>query len=212
MSLQDVVRWFLPREDHFFTFLERQASSARRGAEAFAKFVPGVEIEGVQKEVQTLEHEGDKASHELEEALQKTFVTPIDREDLQRLSAELDDILDLTNNAARACALFGVHSPTPPMVELMGILVAATTDLEGAVPLLRKHEYATIIQACRGVRQHEKKADGVYRQALSALFRDDAKSAKDLLREKEVLDHLEAAIDHCEQVAHSLTNLAVKHG
>ncbi len=212
MALQDLVRWFLPRDDDFFVFLERQAQFAHLGAQAFAKFEPGSSIEEVSADVQKHEHAGDKVVHELEEALQKTFVTPIDREDLQRLSSELDDILDLINSAARTCALFGVKTPTKPMQELIAILVVSTKLLEDTLPALRKHEYGTLMTASRTLRQEEKKADVVYRTAISALFHDDSKNAKDVLREMTVLEHLEHAVDRCERVAHTLANFAVKHG
>lgn len=212
MALQDLVRWFLPRDDEFFVFLERQAQTAHLGAQAFAKFRPGTSIDVVNAEVQAHEHAGDKVVHELEEALQKTFVTPIDREDLQRLSSELDDILDLINSAARTCALFGVTTPTQPMQELISILVDCTRKLEETLPALRKHDFATLMVTSRALRQEEKKADGIYRTAISALFQDDAKNAKDVLREMTVLEHLEHAVDRCERVANTLANLAVKHG
>ena len=212
MALQDVVRWFLPKEDHFFRFLEKQAVTAHKGALALAEFKPGKPIEDVQSAVQLLEHEGDKVVHELEEALGKTFVTPIDREDLQQLSAELDDVLDLTNSAARACALFGVAEPTTPMMQLIEILVKCTAELETAVPHLSRHDYAGLMTTSRSVRQLEKDADAIFRGALSRLFRDEKVDAKELLREKEVLENLEHAIDRCERVAGTLANLAVKHG
>lgn len=212
MALQDFVRWLLPKEDHFYAFLERQARVAHQGARALAEFVPGQAIEDVQAKVQLLEHEGDKVVHELEEALQKTFVTPIDREDLQLLSAELDDVLDLTNSAARACALFGVASPTPPMTQLIEVLVKASAELERALPLLAKHDYAGLIAASRTIRGLEKDGDLVFRSALSKLFHDEGIDAKTLLREKEVLENLEHAIDRCERVAHTLAHLSVKHG
>ncbi len=212
MALQDLVRWFLPREDHFYAFLEKQATVAHRGAQALGEFKPGKRIEDVQSAVQLLEHDGDKVVHELEEALQKTFVTPIDREDLQRLSSELDDVLDLTNSAARACALFGVETPTPPMLQLIEILIKATAELETALPLLGKHDYAGLMKTSRSIRQLEKDADTVFRSALSRLFHEPGVDAKELLREKEVLENLEHAVDRCERVAHTLANLAVKHG
>lgn len=212
MALQDLVRWFLPKEDHFFRFLERQAETAHKGAKALAEFKPGKPIEEVQAAVQALEHEGDKVVHELEEALQKTFVTPIDREDLQLLSSELDDVLDLTNSAARACALFGVKEPTESMQQLIAHLGRCTAELETALPLLSKHDYAGLMANSRKVRQIEKEADAIFRRSLSRLFADEKIDAKELLREKEVLENLEHAIDRCERVAHTLANLSVKHG
>jgi len=212
MALQDVVRWFLPKEDHFFRYLEKQAVSAHKGAKALAEFKPGKRIEDVQAAVQLLEHEGDKVVHELEEALGKTFVTPIDREDIQKLSSELDDVLDLTNSAARACALFGVTEPTTPMTQLIEILVKCTAEIEVVVPKLSKHEYPALMETSRSIRQLEKDADSIFRSALSRLFKDDKVDAKELLREKEVLENLEHAIDRCERVAATLAHLAVKHG
>jgi len=212
MALQDVVRWFLPRNDDFFLFLEKQAKVAHLGAQAFAKFVPGADIAEVNAAVQKEEHAGDAVVHELEEALQKTFVTPIDREDIQRLSTELDDILDLLNSAARSCELYGVSSPTEPMTKLIGILVDCTRQLEAALPLLRAHDYTGLMATSRAIRLEEKRADSVYRAAVSAIFHDDGKSTKDLIRELAVLEHLEHSVDRCERVAHTLANLAVKHG
>ncbi len=212
MAIQDFVRWLLPKEDHFYRFLERQAAIAHLGAQALATFTPGSAIETVQAKVQAHEHDGDKVVHELEEALQKTFVTPIDREDIQLLSAELDDVLDLTNSAARACALFGVKTPTEAMTKLVALLVEATAELERCLPLLGKHDYAGLMAASRTLRAKEKEADLVFRDALSALFHDDGIDAKTVMREKEVLENLEHAIDRCERVAVTLAHLAVKHG
>jgi hypothetical protein len=213
MGLQDLVRWFLPKEEHFYDFLERQAKAAHEGAQALATFEEaGSSAEAVAKNVQAIEHQGDAIVHELEEALAKTFVTPIDREDLQKLSSQLDDILDFTNSAARGAVLFGVKRPTAAMSQLMGKLVACTQTLQDTLPNLRKHAYAALIDASRVLRGLEKEADTVYREAVRVLFTDDSIDAKVLLREKQVLEDLERAVDRCEYVADTLANLAVKHG
>lgn len=211
MGLQAFIRFFAPREDHFYAFLERQAAVAHDGAVALATFRDGNGA-AVRDAVQDLEHQGDKIVHEMEEALARTFVTPIDREDLHSLSTTIDDILDLTNGAARACTLFGIDRPTEPMTKLMGVLVRSTDIIKVTMPMLRKHEYGEIIEAVRGIRALEKEADQIYRNAVSVLFRDAAVDAKELLREKGVLEDLENAIDSCEHVADRLTNLSVKHG
>src|ERR1700761_6805182 len=114
MGLQSVVRFLLPREDHFYDFLERQAIVAHKAPVCLRAFGEG-EVSRVREAVQILEHDGDKIVHEMEEALARTFVTPIDREDLQKLSSELDGVLDLTNGAIRACVLLGVDKPTDAM-------------------------------------------------------------------------------------------------
>lgn len=211
MGFAAVIRFLVPKADHFYTFLERQAVVAHDGAVAFATFVEG-NGPMVRDAVQDFEHHGDSIVHEMEEALARTFVTPIDREDLHSLSTKIDDILDLTNGAARACVLFGVERPSEAMTKLMAVLVQCTGVLKTAMPKLRKHAYAEIMDDVKGIRSFEKEGDQIYRDAVSALFRDPAVDAKMLLREKGVLEDLENAIDSCEDVAETLTNLSVKHG
>ncbi len=212
MGLQDVIRWLVPKEDRFYGYLEGQAAAAHEGALALSRFKDGRDAKSVRDEVQALEHQGDKLCHELEEALAATFVTPIDREDIQKLSSELDDILDRANGAIRAAALNGVERPTAPMGKLMDLLVECTLVLKETMPNLRTSAYAKITEAARALRQLEKTGDTIYREAVSVLFHDEAIDAKELLREKEVLEGLESAIDHCEDVGATLAHLAVKHG
>jgi uncharacterized protein Yka (UPF0111/DUF47 family) len=212
MGLQDIVRWFVPREHQFYDFLEGQAAVAHEGAIALRRFKEGSTADAVREEVQELEHKGDKLSHEMEDALATTFVTPIDREDLQKLSSQLDDILDLSNGAIRAASLYGVDKPTEPMGKLMDVLAQCTDVLKKTMPNLRKHAYTEIAEAARTIRQLEKDGDTIYRNAVSVLFKDVNVDAKNLMREKAVLEDLENAIDHCEQVGATLANLAVKNG
>jgi predicted phosphate transport protein (TIGR00153 family) len=210
MSLQSIVRWLVPRENHFYDYLESQADAAHDGAVALARFKDGRSAVEVRDAVLAIEHKGDDISHQMEQALAKTFVTPIDREDLHKLSTELDDILDLANGAIRAATLYGVDAPTEPMKKLMDILVECTRVLKAAMPHLRKNGYAEIMEATHAIRLLEKDGDTVYREAVSVLFNDA--DAKRILREKQVLEDLENALDACEQLGETLANLAVKHG
>lgn len=148
----------------------------------------------------------------MEDALARTFVTPLDREDLHRLTSEIDDIVDLSNLTARVFKLYHIDKPTEPMVQLMAKLVEVTAMLKEAVPKLRTHQYSAIVEACRQVRQAEKDADAIYRSAISDLFAAEHIDFRNLLKQKEALDDLEHAVDHCDNVADLLSNLAVKHG
>lgn len=212
MGLQDVIRWILPREDVFYALIERQGELLDDAANALAEFARGVSAEQIRVKVQELEHQADAIVYEIEEQLAKVFVTPIDREDIQGLAASLDDVVDLINLTARTFVLFGVPEPTPPMAELMGILVKMGAVFRTELPALRKHDYARLIAAGRVIKEHEKVGDQVFRNAVSQLFHDPNIDAKILLRDKEVLEDLERAIDKCETVAERLKNLAVKHG
>jgi uncharacterized protein Yka (UPF0111/DUF47 family) len=211
--IQSLLRFLLPREDHFYDFLEKQSQVAHKAALVMAKYRDGSTTpQGIREQVQDLEHEGDQIVHQMLDTLARTFVTPIDREDMQRLSKRLDDILDMTNAAARACVLFGVDKPTKPMLAQIDKLVECTAVLELLMPKLRRHAYNELIETSRSVASIEKDSDGVFRDALSALFHDPAIDAKTILREREVLEDLEKAINRCDQVAELITNIAVKHG
>jgi len=213
MGIQDIIRLLLPKEDHFYDYLESQAKVAHDGALALAKFTDnGHSADEARAAVQAFEHEGDRIVHEMEEALAKTFVTPIDREDLQRLSSELDTVLDLTNGAIRACTMLGVDKATEPMQKLVRIIVECTRRINEVMPMLRRNQYTELVHCARELRNIEKEGDLVYREAISKLFKDPAIDAKVLIREKTVLEDLENAIDQCDSIADILANLAVKNG
>jgi uncharacterized protein len=212
MFLQSLIRWLLPKEAHFFDYLERQAVIAHQAVNVFARFKEGVSLVEIRNDVQDLEHQGDEIVHQMLDALARTFVTPIDREDLQMLSKRLDDITDLLNKAARVCVLFGVEKPTKPMQGMIEKLQVTTAVLKDAVPHLRSHQYQALIDASRKINELERDGDTVFRDALSDLFHDPKIDAKTILREKEVLEDLEKCMNRCDQVAEDLMNIAVKNG
>lgn len=213
MGVQDVVRFLLPKEDKFFELMEQQAVVLNKGANELSRFTPdGPSAAEIARVVQEIEHEGDALLHGVEDALAKTFVTPIDREDIQKLASELDDILDLMNNTARSLSLYNVESPSPPMTQLMGILERSTKQLKDALPHLRKGAYDQLMQSSKEVKKLEKEGDTVFRDAVAQLFRDPSIDAKRLIRDKEILENLEEAIDACEDTAEFLAHLAVKNG
>jgi hypothetical protein len=212
MGIQAFVRALLPREERFYGYLEEQATVAHEAAVKISTFGAGCNKGALRDEVQALEHRGDSIVHEMEDALAKTFVTPLDREDLERLSKQLDDVLDVTNLFARECALFGVEQPSSAMDKLSAKLVECTSVLKQAILRLRRHEYGGITEDSRTIRRLEKEGDAVFREALSALFRDPGIDGKTLVRERSVLHRLETAIDQCDSIAGTLVNVAVKHG
>ena len=212
MGIQDVIRLVLPREDHFFDFLEKQALLGYEGAIKLRELERRPVAE-VRPEVHAIEKAADRVGHELEEALAATFVTPLDREDIHRLSTLLDDILDRAYATASAFDMFHIEEATPEARRQMEILEKTTEVLSNTLPALRKHDFATIRAAVRRVKELEKEGDEVYRQTMKELFGPGGPTdARELIRRKEVTEILENAIDTCEDAAEYLANLAVKHG
>lgn len=212
MSLQTLINWLLPREDHFYDYLEQQAKVAQQAIPVLGRFVQdGADYDAIRSEVTQIEKDGDRIVDEVLQALSDTFVTPIDREDLQRLSKKIDDILDYVNLTARSLVIFGLDRPTQPMVRQLEILKESCDILVEIMPCLRQKHYDALIQGCQRVHKLEKEGDQVFRTELSRLFHDPLVEAKDILRAREILDHLETAIDSCDAVAETLMNVAVKH-
>jgi uncharacterized protein Yka (UPF0111/DUF47 family) len=212
VGLQTFFHSLLPKDERCFDLLERQAADANVAAKALATLGDGVTSAEVARRVQEHEHAGDLLVHEVEESLARTYITPIDREDIHALAIELDDIADLTNSAARACEMMGVERPTAAMTALLDVLVETTAEIATAVGKLRRRDYAGIFEAKARVRALEKKGDRLHRDAVSKLFLTGESDVKVLLRERIVLDDIETAVDHCEIVADMLSTLAVKHG
>ena len=209
--LQSAIRVIVPKDERFYDMLEEQARIANKAAAMLADLATR-DLTVVAEAIQKKEHEGDAVSHTLEEALAATFVTPLDREDLQRLSSLLDDVLDDVNHAARSCKMRGIARPTAPMLKMIELLGRMTVLLEYAVGRLRLHNFAVITSVARDVQALESEGDVVYRHAITALYSDAKIDAKQTLREEKVLEEIEAALNRAEDLADLLVYLSVKHG
>lgn len=212
MGFQSIINFFLPKEDKFYALLEKQGTLSYDAAVVLSGFSDPQQVNtDVAASIQSIEHQGDKLVLSVEEELAKSFITPIDREDIHTLSVELDDIIDFCNQAARSCVLFGVERPTPAMNNMFDILVACTKHMRDVIPALRKHDFNKFRVTKGAVKELEKQADKIYRAEVTALFAGAAPT-KSFIAQKEVLDKLENAVDRCEDITQLLINLAVKHG
>jgi uncharacterized protein Yka (UPF0111/DUF47 family) len=212
LGLKDIVRWILPREDVFYALIEQLAELLEAAAQAFVKFTEGVPVEQVFEAVRAIENQADKVVYEAEEQFANVFVTPIDREDIHALIVAIDDIIDLIYLTSRSFVLYGVKTPTVAMSEQMKLLVVLGSYLRTEIGALRRHEYERLIAAGRVIREHEKTGDKIFREAVAELFHNPEIDAKIVLRDKELLEDLESAVNKFEFVAEKLKNLAVKHG
>jgi len=211
LPLQRAIRRLFPQDDSSFDLLEQMALLTNAAVKELARLEER-DPEQVADAVLQIEHRADKSFHEVEPGLARTFVTPLDRDDIHQLAAEIDDVIDTVNVTARVCSLLRVTAFTAPMRALLDILDRCTQELGGALPLLRRFDFPSILAAGRSVRSLEKDADAIYRQALGGLFQDPAVDAKQLLRERSVLEHIEEGVNRCERLAKTLSIFAVKYG
>ncbi len=208
--LDNVIRWFLPKEDKFYDLLERQGALLRKVAQVLTEFT---DFDGTKlaDTIQKIEHDGDDLVTCVEMELAKTFVTPIDREDIHELSVQMDDVIDYCNLAARACVMYRLERPTEAMISQVRILAECNKQISEIIPCLRQHKYEEFFKVKASIKLLETEADRIFRDELSRLFECE-NDYKSLAKQKEVLKKLEAAIDCCERITKFLSTLAVKHG
>lgn len=202
---------FLPREQIFFDLFEESAKNMVEAAALFAELLN--EWDNVEERVHHitgLEHEGDNITHRIIAQLNRTFVTPIDREDIAALANRLDDVVDFIEDAAVAILIYQIHQPTQRAKELADILARATVEVSKAIPCLRRRDQLCYIpQHCIEINRLENWADAVLRSALAELFRDNVDLA-DVIKWREIYQQTEIATDRCEDVADILEGVMIK--
>lgn len=212
MGLQSLIDWLVPRDDKFFALLEQHADMLGEAAQVMATFPEnGQTAQDALDRIHQIEHRGDDLVRSVTIALDETFVTPIDREDLHNLATSLDNVLDYLYAAAQAFVAYEVHHFSPAMRELVQICSEAAMVLKDAMPHIRKKHLEKLAPARMQIVALEKRGDAVYRGEMAALFKNPAIDAKELLRQQAVLDALEAALDSCQDAADVLENVAIKH-
>jgi len=203
---------FIPREEKFFDLFEASAQNMVKTAQRLKQLVNTWEnVEEKVSEITKLEHEGDRITHKVMEQLHRTFVTPFDREDIALLSHTLDDVTDFIHAAADAMFIYKVDRPGQRAKELSDIIVQATAEVERAMPQLRhRAQLRQILERCVEINRLENEADRVFRSAMAELFTDTTDIAE-IIKWREIYEHMESATDRCEDVANVLEGVALKH-
>jgi len=202
----------MPREPKFFDLFEKSVANVAKAAKELADFLEDyTNVPLKVARITELEHEGDGITHQIMEQLHRTFVTPLDREDIALLTERLDDVMDFIEDAANAMLLYRIEQPTTRAREMAAILVAMTSELVVAVPLLRnRSKMKGMLEHCVEINRLENEADAIVRHALAELF-DDTPIA-DVIKWREIYEHLETAADKGEDVANVLEGVVLKHG
>ena len=208
----DISLPFRPKGDKFFDLFEEGAANLVKTAEVFHELVEKWEdVDGKVREITDLEHKGDDITHSIMANLHSTFFTPLDREDIASLSEALDDVVDFIKAAADAMQVYRIDRPTASAVEMATIIVDAALEIGRAMPSLRRRrDMQRMRPSCVELNRLENEADRVQRDALCALF-DDQTDVHDIIKWREIYEHMESATDRCEDVANVLEGVALKH-
>ena len=203
---------FLPKEEKFATLFEESARNMVKTAQGLKQIIDGWEyVDTRVAEITELEHQGDTITHQIMEQLNRTFITPFDREDMALLVQTLDDVTDFIHAAADTMLIYKVDRPGQRAKELADIIVQASIEIEIAVSELRHPtKFKKILGQCVEINRLENMADRVYRSALGELFEDTSDIAY-IIKWREIYEHMESATDRCEDVANVLEGVALKH-
>ena len=200
----------IPREEKFYTDFQALADELKRGARLLEEMLaPAKPIWDKAEEIKEVEHKCDFLTHEIIQRLNRTFVTPLDREDIHALARSLDDVMDAIDASAALVKLYRLDSVRYGARELAQIISASTHQVRLALDALEQHKGVTTHAV--EINRLENEADRVHQQAVSRLF-DDERDPLVVMKWKETLDFLEDATDRCEDVANVLEGVMVKHG
>jgi len=202
---------FIPREEKFFSDFVSLAEELRKGARLLKQMLASSppDIAKVE-EIKGIEHACDKITRSIIDRLNRTFVTPLDREDIHALAGSLDDVMDAIDAAAAVVRLYKIQNVRAGARRLVDIIVDSADLLCEAMTALGNDSKAVLEYAAR-VNQLEHEADRVHQDSIVELF-DQEKDPIAVIKWKEIFDFLEAATDRCEDVGNLLEGVVVKHG
>lgn len=200
----------LPREDQYFGFFSQMTSHIFDASKLLVEMLAGGQdlYDQYAQRIKSIEHECDELTHNVATQLNKTFITPFDREDIYMLSSALDDIVDLIDDAARAMVMFDIGESSAHARHFADVIQRMSVQLHEIVSVLGKPVGLTP----RLVEMHhlENEGDDIYHTAIAELFRQQSDPLT-VLKWKEIYEKLEATVDRCENVANIIESMILKH-
>jgi uncharacterized protein len=200
----------LPREEEFFDLFvavaARNQEAAQHLQELFAappeRRTPHVEA------IKRLEHEADQVTHEVVNRLDRTFITPLDREDIHQLASDLDDVMDTIDGTARRSQIFHLGVAPEGAKQLTEVIQRMVGVLAEGVGRLKKGD--DVMKYCIEAKKLEEEGDAIYHEALGRMFETE-RDALEVIKWKEIYDNLERTLDESEDVANDLESITLKH-
>jgi predicted phosphate transport protein (TIGR00153 family) len=202
----------IPTNTRFFTLLQESAAVLVQGGEALVEFIDHPERADVAAaRLVKLEHDGDTLTHDLFVMLDKSFITPIDREDIHELAQGLDDCLDMIESVTERMQLYTLTTRTEHTRQLAAIIHQQTMQVHAAIAILPGFKYDKVIPHCKEISKLESQADKAGREALVSLFRVNSDPLQ-VMKWKDIYDYLEGVSDKCKDVAGIVERIVLKHG
>ena len=210
-----IVKFFMPKEERFHELLDKDTQHLLSSARLFLEVARSTSLDDRRAKVaqlKALEHDGDIITRDIFIALNSTFITPLDREDIRTLATDLDDILDYMEGVAQYLILFEISESPEPLRKFAEIIVAMVEEIHKATGMVwdlsnEKKIHESIVR----ISQLENDADAVYFGVIADLFKSDGKTPIEIMKWKEVYQGLEDACDECKEFTHVLGNVVIKN-
>jgi uncharacterized protein len=209
-----LIRWLMPKEERFHELFDRDTANLLRAAHLFSDFaradLPTRRLR--MAEMRELEHEGDTITRQIFDALNSSFITPFDREDIRSLATDLDDVLDYIEGVAQQLINFELAESPQELREFAEILVEMATEIEQVTERIWNLTHQREIQqAIVRISDLENRADVLYNKVIADLFRPNGRDPLQILKWKEIYEGLENACDQCKDYTHVVGNIIVKN-
>lgn len=199
----------LPRDEKFYDMFTELAKRLTASATILKEmFQDPTHLDAKVTAIKGLEHEADNLTHDIIDRIDRTFVTPFDREDIHALASELDDVIDLIDGTARRAQIFRVQKARPAAVVLAEVLARAGCAVEEGVREMKNAKQ--IFAISEKLKVLEEEGDAVYHDAMGKLFAEGG-DALEVIKWKDLYDKLEDALDQCEDVGNVLQSIALKN-
>jgi predicted phosphate transport protein (TIGR00153 family) len=199
----------LPRDQEFFVMFDQLAQRLKSAAQLLNQlFLEPGRLDELTSQVKSVEHEADVLTHDIIERIDKTFVTPIDREDIHLLASRLDNVIDLLDGAARRAQVFRIKECRDAAPQLTDVLIRAADEIQAAVGNIKKSRL--VAGHAAEIKRLEEEGDAIYHEALASLFAGTP-DPLEVIKWKDLFDKLEDALDECEDVGNVLETISLKH-
>jgi hypothetical protein len=212
MGLNSVLRFLLPRDDKFLPYFEQSADNLRDAANFYASLAKATsrdDIVAVRDQIKKLEHVGDELTHTIFEELNRSFITPFDREDIYSLTKRMDDVLDLMDHVADMLVLYHIDRLEEGMIMLVEVTKRAVSEIHKAVHTLRHVDYDKIREQLISVHALENEGDRLYRHFIGKLFSEERDAIR-LMKYSSIYDEIEHTIDRCEDLMNAIEAITLK--
>jgi predicted phosphate transport protein (TIGR00153 family) len=212
MGLNTMLRFFLPRDDKFLPYFEQSADNLRDAANVYGSLTRNStpdDFAAVRDQIKKLEHIGDKLTHTIFEELNRSFITPFDREDMYSLTRRMDDVLDLMYHASDLLVLYQIDRLEDGMVMLLDVTRRAVSDIHRAVHTLRHVDYEKIREQLVSVHALENEGDRLYRHFVGNLFSSERDAIR-LMKHSSIYNEIEHTIDRCEDLMNAIESIVLK--